>query len=136
MKAESASGGGRIGLLKATVRPVKGSTFRWGLYAVSGERHRRRLVRVGAADPSLTRPAALTAVSVRAERLDIAGVLGERMGRVKRRARGLDAAEVLLGVRAGLHGRLRVPPRTPRYCYAEPSHVERGERSVAPSTTT
>jgi len=59
---------------------------------------RRRRVTVGLADPSLTRHAGLIAVDVMCRKLGVAALLGAHVPPVKRRARGHEAHEVLLGL--------------------------------------
>jgi hypothetical protein len=66
-----------------------------------GGRRKRRQVRVGAPDPSLTPNAGMAAVSALCERLGVIGVLDAALGPVKQRDRGYDAGELLTGIAGG-----------------------------------
>src|SRR4051795_3754656 len=70
-----------------------------GHYRVGSLRRRRR-VRIGAPDPTLTPVSGMLAVSELCERLDVTDRLDGAIGPIKRRCRGHTAGEVLVGIAA------------------------------------
>jgi hypothetical protein len=61
---------------------------------------RRRRVRVGAPDPSLTPAAGMVAVAELVERLDVIGRLDTAIGPIKQRRRGHTGGQLLVGIAA------------------------------------
>jgi hypothetical protein len=73
-------------------------TYRVG--SLRGRRCRRRRVRIGAADPSLTPVAGMVAVTELVERLDVIGRLDATIGPIKQRRRGHTAGQTLVEIAA------------------------------------
>jgi hypothetical protein len=63
-------------------------------------KRRRRRVRVGAPDPSLTELSGMVAVTELCEQLDVVGALDAAVGPIKQRARGYSAGQLLVGLAA------------------------------------
>lgn len=61
---------------------------------------RRKPVRIGAPDPSLTRNAGLVAITELTDRLGVVEALDSAVGPIKQRNRGLGAGELLVGLAA------------------------------------
>ena len=64
------------------------------------DRRRRRRVRIGAPDPSLTPVAGMVAVTELVERLDVIGRLDAAIGPIKQRRRGHTGGQLLVGIAA------------------------------------
>jgi len=65
-------------------------------------RRRRRLVRIGAPDPSLTPAAGVEAVRELDRALSLARTLDDHIGPVKQRARGLSAGQLLVSLASAM----------------------------------
>ena len=63
-------------------------------------RRRRRRVRIGAPDPTLTPVSGMVAVSELVERLDVIGQLDAAIGPIKQRRRGHTGGQLLVGMAA------------------------------------
>ncbi len=65
---------------------------------VRRRKHRRKQVRIGAPDPSLTATSGVAAVAEFVDKLDVVGCFDRGIGAIKQRARGLGAGELLVGL--------------------------------------
>lgn len=86
----------RIRVVEAVDDPSGKSTL--SVKRIRRRKLARKRVRIGAPDPSLTAMSGVAAVSEFVEKLDVVGTFDERIGSIKKRARGASAGELLVGL--------------------------------------